>query len=501
MSQEQSTQSNQSQSPPSSYSLDRESIQFDKLSQGIYAINYNIKSYNYRYSKEQILFLLEKENRRALRDASRYFYNVSGEYRRIIHYFSSLLTFDYLIIPRMNGIKFDSAFQKNYQKVLDYTDNSYIQEQSRFIAYTILLDGIFYGYERVMNGNYVLQQLPYEYCRTNYKINGLNAIEFNFSFFDQYRDPNILFSILNSFPPEFTKLYNAYKNGETMNWVILDPTYSRCHKLTDNMTPFFSGVFPKLVNLQDYEELDVTKNKMDLYRLIVQKIPTDKASGLPLLKLDEAQALHSNTKKMITQEGIDVVTTPLEVVSINLQEKGQTLRDNIERATNGVYNAIGSSKILFNSGSDGGSIGLGNSIKTDEAVMFDLLSQFSRYYENRFSNIVSNYKHLFEMMFPPLTIFNREEMFDKYKESATLGYSKLLPMIALGIKQSTVNNLMDFENDYLKLLDKLKPLQTSHTLSSSPTDNQPGRKPKKESKLTEKGLETKNNDANANRAK
>jgi hypothetical protein len=65
---------------------------------------------------------------------------------------------------------------------------------------------------------------------------------------------------------------------------------------------------------------------MDLYRLIVQKLPLDKNTGLPMLKLEEGQALHKNAKNMITQEGIDVLTTPLDVESINLQEKGQTLK-------------------------------------------------------------------------------------------------------------------------------------------------------------------------------
>jgi hypothetical protein len=117
-----------------------------------------------------------------------------------------------------------------------------------------------------------------------------------------------------------------YKKGNSTEWVLLNPNFARCHKLTDNQTPFFSTVFPELINLTEYKEMDKSKDNMDLYRLIVQKLPLDKNTGLPMLKLEEGQALHKNAKNMITQEGIDVLTTPLDVESISLQEKGQTLK-------------------------------------------------------------------------------------------------------------------------------------------------------------------------------
>lgn len=486
-------------STPSSLShLDRETIQFGQLSNGIYSINYKVDSTKMKYTKEQILRFLETENRSALRDVSRYFYNVSGEYRRIVHHYTNVLTFDYLIIPRINGQEFDSPFQKNYQKVLDYTDNSYVLEQSRFITYTLIIDGIFYGYERQLNNKITLQQLPYKYCRSNFKINGIHAVEFDLRFFDQYKDTDQKIELFNSFPPEFFDLYVDYKQGNSSFWVMLNPTFARCHKLTDNQTPMFCAVFPELINLKEYKEIDKSKDKMDLYRLLVQRIPTDDKTGLPQIKLEEAQALHINSKKMISQEGIDVLTTPLDVDSISLQEKGQTLRDNIDRATNNVFNSTGTSKIIFNSGSEGGSIGLNSSLKVDEALMFELLTQFAHWYENRFSNLVSNSRHFFEMFMPKHTIFNIDEKFNMYKESATLGYSKLLVAIVQGLKQTSFMNLITLENDHLKLTEILKPLVSSHTMNGNQGAGAPQ---KKVEDLSPKGLDTKNKDANKNRAK
>jgi hypothetical protein len=474
---------------------ERELIQFEKLSEGIYAINYKTKPTYMKYSKEQVMKALDASNNSTLRIMSNYFFNVSGEYRRILHYFSSILTFDYLVIPRVYDDSVD--YQKTLDKVLKYTDNANIKETNRFISFIILLDGVFFGYERTLGENTVLQQLPFEYCRSKFKINNNHAIEFNLRFFDQYKDPEQKIEIFSAFPDEFFDAYLDYKKGNSTEWVLLNPNFARCHKLTDNQTPFFSTVFPELINLTEYKEMDKSKDNMDLYRLIVQKLPLDKNTGLPMLKLEEGQALHKNAKNMITQEGIDVLTTPLDVESISLQEKGQTLRDNIERANNRVYNTTGSSKILFNSGSDGGSIGLSNSLKVDEALLFSLLDQNKLWYENRFTLINKDKKVFYEILFPPITIFNWKEMYDMYKEAATLGYSKLMPLTAMGIKQTTFMSLMKFENDYLKLMDKMKPLQTSYTQ----TDNIGGAPKKDDTKLSNKGLDTRNKDANKNRAK
>jgi hypothetical protein len=472
----------------------REMINFEKLSEGIYAVNYKTRPTNLKYTKDNIQKSLDSGNASSLRTISNYFFNISGQYRRILHYFSSMLTFDYLIVPHSYSKKVD--YQESFDKILKYTDNAKIKETNRFIAFTVLLDGIYFGYERNQNDKVVLQQLPYEYCRSKFKINENHAVEFNLKFFDQYKDTEQKIEIFSAFPDEFFEGYLEYKKGASSEWMLLNPNFARCHKLSENHVPLFSTVFPELIDLAEYKEMDKSKDKMDLYRLIVQKLPLDKNSGLPLLKLEEGQALHRNAKKMISQEGIDVLTTPLEVESISLQEKGQTLRDNIQRANNAVYDTGGISKIVFNSGSEGGSIGLSHSINVDEALMFSLLDQCKSWYENRFTVISKEKKVYFEALFPPITHYNRKEMFDLYKEAATLGYSKLMPLTALGMSQTTFTNLLKYENDVLKLHEIMKPLQTSFTQT-----DRAGAPKKDDKKLSDKGLETRNKDANKNRAK
>lgn len=66
-------------------------------------------------------------------------------------------------------------------------------------------------------------------------------------------------------------------------------------------------------------------------------------------------------------------------------------------------------------------------------------------------------------------------MIESYLEGATYGFSKIVPQVALGVKQRYIESLLSFENDYLELGTKLVPLQSSHTMSNDTNSNESGR--------------------------
>ena len=65
------------------------------------------------------------------------------------------------------------------------------------------------------------------------------------------------------------------------------------------------------------------------------------------------------------------------------------------------------------------------------------------------------------------TQYNYKDMAKLYKEQTQLGYSKMLPQIALGHSQSFILNTAYFENDILKLTEIMIPPVTSNTLSGA----------------------------------
>ena len=67
----------------------------------------------------------------------------------------------------------------------------------------------------------------------------------------------------------------------------------------------------------------------------------------------------------------------------------------------------------------------------------------------------------------PTTIYNYRELSKVYKEQTMIGFSKLLPQVALGQSQSMVMATAYFENEVMELDELFIPPQLSSTMSSN----------------------------------
>ena len=97
------------------------------------------------------------------------------------------------------------------------------------------------------------------------------------------------------------------------------------------------------------------------------------------------------------------------------------------------------------------------------------------------------------------TQYNYKELAKTYKEQTQIGYSKMLPQIALGHSQSFILNSINFENDILHLSEIMIPPLMSSTLSGddvlrkseSESSSTGGRPEKEESQKSEKTIQNK----------
>lgn len=482
--------------------LTRDKLEFQKIANSsapLMAIQDSISAKSrYSITSSTVKQALETRNVVELRKISQYFYYTSGEYRRLVKYAAQLLTFDYLVVPRTSADKFEKpAFKKSFEKILSYVKQAGIEETSYEIAFAVVRDGIYYGYEQILGNNQIsLQQLPPDYCRTRYKVNGIYQIEFDNKYFDQFRLEEDKLDAFAGFPKEFESYYNAYKKDPDMRWVALDPQFARAH-LIDDAIPMFSSVFNDILELDEYKNLDKTKMALSVYTLLVQKIPLNKDNELALY-MEEIVDLHQNARKMIKNPAIDVLTTPCDMEPLTLDSgaNSRVERDNIEKATSMIYNSAGTPVALFNSGTGTGSIGLNLSVKVDESLMFPLLKQFERWYNNKFAELSPSFE--FGMVFPLITIFNYMERATGYQNAATYGFpTKLLALTALGVRQFDASFLLDYENLLLDLSNRMQPLASSHTSSGT---SKTGR-PESEGPLSEEGDKTRDGEKNDDRAK
>lgn len=120
--------------------------------------------------------------------------------------------YDWYIVPEIfdDTVKEEKVL-KDFSKMLNFLDNSYIKKVCGEMALRVLIDGCYFGYVVPSDHSIIIQELPIEYCRTRYSVMGMPAIEFNMAFFDTFGDIEYRMRVLNLFPEEFKKGYVLYK--------------------------------------------------------------------------------------------------------------------------------------------------------------------------------------------------------------------------------------------------------------------------------------------------
>lgn len=360
-------------------------------------------------------------------------------------------------------------------------ENSRLKKTFSEIALKVIKNGCYYGYKLEQPDAVFLQELPIDYCRSRYKWNGRPAIEFNVKYFDDaFSDSEYRIKVLKMFPKEFQKAYVAYKKGklpkdsntDDTGWFLLDCTKAIKFNLNNSDVPTFIAVIPKLLDLGEMQELDKKRMEQQILRILIQKFPIDKNGDL-IFDTDEVQALHNNAVEMIGESiGVRVLSTFADVNVEDMADRNNVSSvDQLGKVERGVYNEAGISQLQFNAD---GNVALEKSIVNDESSILDLIYQFELYAEDLLAPFNKNKKRLmYRVQILPTTGYNYKDLSKLYKEQTMIGFSKLLPQIALGQTQSSIIATAAFENGMMKLDELFVPPQMSSTMSGK-GDNKNG---------------------------
>ena len=415
-----------------------------------------------------------------LREISNYFYKTSGIYQRVCNYFATMYRYDWYVVPEVydTSVK-EEKIVGDFHKVLNYLDNSYVKKICGDMALGVIKNGAYYGYIVPTSTGIIIQELPVNFCRSRYSIGNLPAVEFNMKFFDTvFPDTNYRMKVLNLFPDEFKKGYVAYKSGRLLpdsmydresGWWLLDPQNTVKFSFSNGGfgsgdIPLFVNAIPAILDLDAAQDLDRRKQMQKLLKIVVQKLPLDKNGDL-IFDVDEARDIHNNAVQMLRRAvGVDVLTTFADIDSIDMSDKNTTTsQDDLEKVERTVYNALGVSQNLFNTD---GNLSLEKSILNDEGSVRTLLLQFGVFFDRLTQARGANKKkYNFRLYMLETTQYNYKELSKMYKEQVQLGYSKMLPQIALGHSQSSILNTAYFENEVLHLSEIMIPPLMSSTLN------------------------------------
>lgn len=427
-------------------------------------------------NKYLVLKALWEKDLDTLREISNYFYRTNGIYFRVANSFATLFRYDWFITPEVfdEKVKEDKILD-DFSKILNFLDDSVIAETCADIALEVIINGAYYGYLVDDPKRISLQQLPINYCRSRYQINGRPAVEFDMRFFDaEFKDPVYRLKILDLFPKEFKQGYLLYKQGKLPSdnaqekagyWYLLEPGRTVKFNFYNGDMPIFANAIPSIIDLDAAQDLDRRKQMQQLLKILIQKLPMDKNGDL-IFDIDEAKDIHDNAVDMTSNAiGVDVLTTFADIQVETLADKNTTATtDDLAKMERTVYNALGMSRNLFNTD---GNLSLEKSILNDEGVLRPLILQFESFY-NRIVKALSSSpkKYIYKFYMLGTTQYNYKELSKLYKEQVQVGYSKMLPQIALGHSQSSILNTIHFENEVLHLSELMVPPMQSSTMNA-----------------------------------
>ena len=453
------------------------------------AIEKSTKGY---ISKGVVLKALFDNDIPKLREISNYFYKTNGIYARLCNYIATMYRYDWYVVPEVykEGTKGEEII-KDLHKVLQFMDNSYISKICGEMALGVVKNGAYYGYLVPTSTGVIVQELPINYCRARYNVGNLPAVEFNMRFFDvAFPDTNYRMKVLNLFPEEFKKGYHAYKRNllkdeygstgggiissewrrkDESGWWQLDPDKTVKFSFPNGGNgaadlPLFINVIPAILDLDAAQDLDRRKQMQKLLKIVVQKLPLDKNGDL-IFDVDEARDIHNNAVEMLRRAvGVDVLTTFADIESIDMSDKNTTAtQDDLAKVERAVYNASGTSQNMFNTD---GNMALEKSVLNDEGMVRALLLQFEVFFDRiAQSKSANRKKYNFRLYMLETTQYNYKELAKMYKEQVQLGYSKMLPQIAMGHSQSSILNTAYFENEVMNLSELMIPPLMSSTLN------------------------------------
>lgn len=438
------------------------------------------------YTKEQIQRILKDGTPSELQELSRVYFKMDGFYRRICIYYATLLKYSGVLIPNCIGKKelSDAAVQKRYYKALDFVERLNVPILCEGFAERVVRDGSYYGIIQVIDQEeFAVIDLPARFCRSNFKDSyGNDLLEFNLSYFNTLNEEDKP-TILASFPKEIQKAYNKYNRTKKNPWFMVAGDIGICFPLYDGRPPLIH-IIPSILDYEQAVENAKERDKEEIRKILIQKIPHISSTGELIFEPDEAEEMHVGAVQMMRHNpNISVLTTYADV-SVESSQTSDDDDETVSNASTNIYEEAGVSSELF---AATGNLTLDKSIKNDLSFVMPMANKFSVFITNIVNRLYKNTQITFKYKILPISYYNESDYISDSHKLASSGYSFLLPALAMDLTQKDLISIKDLENEVLGLRDKLVPLSTSYTETAE--NNATGAPEKAEGEKSDKTLQ------------
>lgn len=466
----------------------------------------NIFSTNFDKNRVSQWLSNPQKYEKEIRNLSTILSTMIPQYQQIIGYLPAISKYIPVLSPNIDkfasvkGVVEKDKLKKEYVKAVSLLNTMNIQHEFQKITEIICREDIFYGYIYENADTFYIQQLNSDYCRVSTIEDGCFNMKFDLSYFDAMGNlEGTQTKVLDTFPKEFQTKYNSWKKSGNASerWQELESENTIVIKLNENLPfvfPKYSTLFDDIYDLEDYKGIAKTKAETENYKFIGMHLPLLNKSEKPDdFAVDPTTALTfynmilDNLPKGV---GAFISATPYEAVDFKSANNGNR-SDEVNNSINTVFMGSGHCGVNFGVGANNaGTIKMSNQV--DNAILFKLYRQFERWLNRRFKN---KFGGKFSISLLDATVFNIDELIDKYLKLAQFGIPVKLHLCALsGISQLSERGLIELE-ELLDIANRWKPLSSTHTQGSESG----GRPTKKAEDLSVSGQQSRDDSVTENR--
>ena len=462
-----------------------------------------------KFKKEDIekMFAHPHSYEYSLRGLSRYLYIISPHYKRLINYFSQILTYNYTVkAGKVYTRKIaKTKYKNNFYDVVNFAEKMGIKKEAEKMIRIALRDGIAVGVMVYANKSQSGYFVPFEP-----KGIRVRSIE------DGVYIPSIYLpmftgneKLLDAYGSDISRAYKKYaeklKNGnkttEDDAWYEFKNGFALVADDTDpyHYLPYFGNLIIDVLRLKDAQDIQAQHDENANYKALSAKVDTDD-DGVPKMPYNDVRQYYDQMAGELPN-GIGLLVSPWTISDHSFQESATADRDTALSAVNNFWRSAGMPNTLMGGGTLTTASAMLLAVKPDEALAFSLLGQFEKILNREIK--LMNHDYLFKVSFLYQSIFNSTEVQNNLSKGAQYGLPVKMDYAAsLGLTPCETVGASYIEDDILGLSNRVwaTPLVSSNTQSASISDS--GGRPTAEETggtVGEAGEKTRDNDSNQNR--
>ena len=389
----------------------------------------------------------------SLRALSRYLYIISPHYKRLINYFSQILTYNYTVKAGKVYTKkiAKNKYKNNFYDVVNFAEKMGIKKEAEKMIRIALRDGI--------------SDIAKAYKKYKEKLKNGKVITDN-------------------------DMWYEFKNGFALVADDTDPYH---------FLPYFGNLIVDVLRLKDAQDIQAQHDENSNYKALSAKVDTDD-DGVPKMPYQDVKQYYDQMAGELPN-GIGLLVSPWTISDHSFQESATADRDAALSAVNNFWRSAGMPNTLMGGGTLTTASAMLLAVKPDEALSFSLLGQFEKIINREIK--LMNHDYLFKVSFLYQSIFNGTEVQNNLSKGAQYGLPVKMDYAAsLGLTPCETIGASYLEDEILGLSSNVwtSPLVSSNTQSATASDS--GGRPTAEETggtVGEAGEKTRDNDSNQNR--